>query len=153
MLRGTTPIADRTHPQDNSQSVSPVLQYSISNFTDYLTQDLVVNSGDAYNSICFRLTANQSSECFTHSASDLPTSNVLTLSFAPGAREDFMSTFTKRAPAFHDQLNVKYQVEGRDGETVKKGGRWIGYAVGALVVRFWGLAKVISPSSVADCMF
>jgi len=105
-----------------------------------------VHSGDAYNSICFRFTANQSSECFTHSAPSLPTSDVLTLSFAPGAREDFVSALQRRAPAFHDQLNVKYHVENRNGDAMKKSGRWFGYAVRALIVRFWDLAKV-TPSS------
>ena len=32
-------------------------------------------------------------------------------------------------------------------DVMKKSGRWIGYAVGALIIRFWGLAKVI-PSRV-----
>lgn len=116
-----------------------------------MTQGLVVHSGVAYGSICFRFAANRS-ECFTHSASNLPASNVLTLSFAPGTREDFVGALHKRAPAFHDQLNVKYHVEGRDEDVMKKSGRWLGYAVSALIVRFWELAKV-TPSSVTMYLF
>ena len=101
--------------------------------------------------MCFRLSANQSSECFVHSTSNLPTSNVLTLSFAPGIREDFISALYRKAPAFHDQLNVKYHVEGRDGDVMKKSGRWIGYAARALIVRFWDLAKVIFSFSLNEC--
>lgn len=126
--------------EDVSESVSSVLQPSLANFTDYLKKDLAFHS-DVYNSICFRFPANQSSECFTHSVSNLPTSEVLTLSFAPGTREDFINAFHRRAPAFHDQFNVKYHVEGRDGDAMKKSGRWFGYAVRALIVRFWDLAK------------
>ena len=66
------------------------------------------------------------------------------MSFTPGAREDFINALHRRAPAFHDQFNVKYQVEGRDGDLMKKSGRWVGYALRALIVRFWDLAKVIS---------
>jgi hydroxymethylglutaryl-CoA reductase (NADPH) len=74
------------------------------------------------------------------------------LSFAPGTRDDFLGALHRRAPAFHDQLNVKYHVEGRDGDAVKKSGRWIGYAVRALIVRFWDLAKV-TLSSIAGYLF
>ena len=113
-----------------------------------MTQGLAVHSGDVYGSICFRLAANQTSECFTHSASNLPVSNVLTLSFAPGTREDFVGALHRRAPAFHDQLNVKYHVEGRDEDVLKEGGRWVSYAIRALIVRFWDLAKVTLTFSV-----
>jgi hydroxymethylglutaryl-CoA reductase (NADPH) len=151
-----TPLRDTGRSlclQDVSESVSSVLQPSLANFTDYLTQDLTVHSGDGYNSICFRFAANQSSECFTHSAYNHPTSNVLTLSFAPGAREDFVGALHRRAPAFRDQLHVKYHVEGRDGDAMKKSGRWIGYAVRALIVRFWDLAKVTSFSLLTRYIF
>jgi hydroxymethylglutaryl-CoA reductase (NADPH) len=134
----------RPHLQDVSESVSSVLQPSLSDFTDYLTRGLVLHSGDGYNSICFRLQANQSSECFTHSVSNLPTSDVLTLSFTPGTREEFVNALHRRAPAFHDQFNVKYHIEGREGDIMKKSGRWVGYAIRALIVRFWDLAKVFS---------
>jgi hypothetical protein len=69
----------------------------------------------------------------------------LTLSFTPGSREDFIKALHRRAPAFYDQFNVRYHVEGRDGDAMKKSGRWIGYAIRALVVRFWDLAKVNFP--------
>jgi len=59
----------------------------------------------------------------------------------------------KRAPAFHDQLNVKYHVEGRDGDAMKKGSRWVGYAVQALIVRFWDLAKVTFSFPSIECLY
>lgn len=118
-----------------------------------MTQGLLLHSGDTYDSICFRFALNQSSECFTHSVSNLPSSDVLTLSFTPGTREDFVSVLHRKAHAFHDQFNVKYQVEGRDGDLMKKSGRWVSYALRALIVRFWDLAKVISLLTVKKTPF
>jgi hydroxymethylglutaryl-CoA reductase (NADPH) len=64
------------------------------------------------------------------------------LSFTPGAREDFIGALQKKGTIQGDQWNVKYQIEAREQDSVKKSGRWVGYAAHALIVRFWHLAKV-----------
>jgi len=89
---------------------------------------------------------------------------IQTLSFKPGMRDEWVqellgggevtsssSSSPSSAPNPHlfvDEAGVKFEVgTGRNGQEVPslnqmKNGKWIGYALRALIMRFWDLAKV-----------
>jgi len=124
---------------------SEALRSSLDNVTDYITSKFVTPVGHAYSAFCHDPSLNHSASseksCFFHSSITLPSSPSLTLGFTPGAREEFIGALQKKGILHGDQWNVKYQIEAREEDSVKKSGRWVGYASRALIVRFWHLAK------------
>ncbi|KAI0064909.1 hypothetical protein BV25DRAFT_1799483 [Artomyces pyxidatus] len=120
---------------------------SLDNVTQFLTTRFSTTSGMTYPSLCYGPTPAEGSietPCFTSTVSDSPKSEILTLSFVPGGREDFMSAIKKQSTfASEDFGNIKYVVENREAETIgeMKSGKWVAYAARALVVRFWDLTK------------
>jgi hydroxymethylglutaryl-CoA reductase (NADPH) len=145
----------------------PLLQQSLDNITDYLTDSFPAASGRTFSSICHRTalsTSNlnrpvssskvnlshpvtsislDSTPCFV-TESTSPRSKTLTLTFAAGNRDDFVSSIAHQAKFAADATGVKFMVENRQTETIgqMKSGKWVAYAVRALVLRFWDLAKV-----------
>ncbi|KAH7926257.1 hypothetical protein BV22DRAFT_1119007 [Leucogyrophana mollusca] len=128
------------------------LTESIDNLTHHITHEFTTPSGDIYTSLCYlpsesSVTSEDSvvlpASCFTATSSATARSKTVTLSFAAGAREDFINALKTHTSFGADALGVKYHIEGRQAETIgeMKSGKWIAYAVRALVVRFWELAK------------
>ena len=123
----------------------PHVQSSMDNVTQYLTHRFVSSSGKSYSDLCHQLTVDGSAaQCFVSTVPDSPTSEVLTLSFIPGGREEFLSAFKKQAPFASEELgSVKYVIEDQEAQTIgdMKSGKWVAYAARAMVVRFWDLLK------------
>ncbi|KAJ2925104.1 hypothetical protein H1R20_g12000, partial [Candolleomyces eurysporus] len=66
------------------------------------------------------------------------------LAFLPGARDEWVNTL-KSVGEFTDEAGVKFEVEHPTIDDVDIGqmrsGKWVAYAIGILVMRFWALAK------------
>ena len=70
-------------------------------------------------------------------------SPVVSLSFSPGAREDWLGALRRDKEIVVD--GVKYVVDaGKREESIgeMKSSKWVAYALSALVLRFWELTKV-----------
>lgn len=134
----------------------PFIRESLDNVTQHLTNNFQSLAGQNYSSVCYRPTPSSispsnplstallpSPPCFTVQTSS-SRSLIQTLTFVPGAREEFTTTLTKHVKFLPDEAGVRFEVEGREIETIgqMKSGKWIAYAARALVVRFWDLAKV-----------
>lgn len=95
-------------------------------------------SGETYSSLCHIPSLNATDiDCFTSLSP-----GVLTLSFAPGTRDDWIGAF-KRSASFNVD-GTTYEVQNpKRSETIgeMKSSKWVAYALGALVVRFWELIK------------
>jgi hydroxymethylglutaryl-CoA reductase (NADPH) len=121
---------------------SPFVQSSVDNVTEYIAHEFMSSSGQTYPALCHRSAVDADASCFVVSTSDSPTSEVLTLSFVPGGRDDFVSALEKQATfASEESGSVKFVVESSESN-VMKNGKWVTYAGRALVLRFWDLAKV-----------
>ncbi|KAH9887206.1 3-hydroxy-3-methylglutaryl-coenzyme A reductase [Cubamyces lactineus] len=108
----------------------------------HLVSELPSLSGKVYPSICHYPGSNLSSvACFT-TVSEPGVSPVLTLSFKPGAREDWIGALKQAKNLIVD--GVKYEVDtGKRQESIgeMKSSKWVAYALSALVLRFWELTK------------
>lgn len=115
---------------------------SIDNLTHHIASDLLVSSGESYPSLCYR-PDDSSDACFVDSSLQIPKSRVLTLSFASGARHDFVDALKAKATFSEDSYGVKYHIENQPAESIgeMRSGKWIAYAARTLVIRFWELAK------------
>jgi len=126
---------------------SRVVQSSIENVTEYITHQFTSSSGQTYPALCHRSTTDaDASSCFVTSASDLSKSEVLTLSFVPGGRDDFVSAISKQGTfASEESGSIKFVFENSEGDILgeMKNGKWVAYAGRAMVLRFWDLAKVM----------
>ena len=69
---------------------------------------------------------------------------MLTLSFASGARHDFVDALKAKVAFSEDSYGVKYHIENQPAESIgeMRSGKWIAYAARTLIIRFWELAKV-----------
>ncbi|THH00709.1 hypothetical protein EW026_g1843 [Hermanssonia centrifuga] len=118
---------------------------SLSELTQKLTTSLPALSGETYPSLCHIPAVNSSSyQCFTTFSSSGPSqsSRILTLSFIPGAREDWIGA-VKRSTSFTiDGTTFEVQSPKRN-ETIgeMRSSKWVAYALWALGVRFWELTK------------
>jgi hydroxymethylglutaryl-CoA reductase (NADPH) len=115
--------------------------------THFLTHDFPTSSGKSYTDVCYPVQINQDGEetCFTSSFSSIPKAESLTLSFAAGGREDFVSALSKQGSLISEEFGpIKYVIENPEQEAVvaMKSGKWVAYAARALIVRFWDLTKV-----------
>ncbi|KDQ60160.1 hypothetical protein JAAARDRAFT_205176 [Jaapia argillacea MUCL 33604] len=129
---------------------SPPISTSLHTLTSILTTSFPSLSGKPYPALCHSPTTNLSSsnQCFTSHTSLSPRSEVLTLTFQPGSRDEFVGSLKRTASFFggdeeFDLEGVKFNVEGRREEKIgeMKSGKWIAYAARAMVLRFWDLAK------------
>ncbi|TFY79244.1 hypothetical protein EWM64_g4768 [Hericium alpestre] len=121
---------------------------SLANWTRYLTHEFPTTSGNVYPNLCYHPTVGSTPEtstpCFTSIFAESPKSDILTLSFAPGARDEFMAAFKKEAVFASEQFgSVKYVIEQAESESIEemKSGKWMAYAARTMVMRFWDLAK------------
>lgn len=128
LINGADALCFQPDPLD----ASAVAQYLISQIP-----------GKAYSSICHHPGLNASeTSCFT-SVSEPGSSPTLTLSFNPGAREDWLAALRREKAIIVD--GVKYDVDaGKRHESIgeMKSTKWVAYALSALVLRFWELTKV-----------
>lgn len=112
--------------------------FSLSPVAERLTTAVNSLSGNSYSSICYVPGLNASSvPCFTSVSS-----STVTLSFAPGAREDWVNAL-KRMTALTVN-GTRYEIQNPKriqsiGEM--KSSKWVAYALWALVMRFWDLAS------------
>ena len=127
----------------NIRSQDAVLDAST--VAQHLVSSLPALSGKAYSSICHHAGANVSeTPCFIN-VSEPGSAPTLTLSFKPGAREDWLAALRQQNTIVVD--GVKYVVDaGKRQESIgeMKSSKWVAYALSALVLRFWELAKVTS---------
>ncbi|KAI0827168.1 3-hydroxy-3-methylglutaryl-coenzyme A reductase [Trametes gibbosa] len=117
-------------------------QLDASAVAQHLVSELPSLSGNAYPSICHHSGPNVSSvACFT-TVSEAGASPSLTLSFQPGNRDDWMAALRREKTIFVD--GMKYEVDaGKRHVSIGEmnSSKWVAYALSALVLRFWELAK------------
>ncbi|KAH9849592.1 3-hydroxy-3-methylglutaryl-coenzyme A reductase [Lenzites betulinus] len=117
-------------------------QLDASAVAQHLVSELPSLSGKTYPSICHHSGPNVSSiSCFT-TVSEAGASPSLTLSFQPGHRDDWMAALRRENTIFVD--GMKYEVDaGKRHISIgeMKSSKWVAYALSALVLRFWELAK------------
>jgi hydroxymethylglutaryl-CoA reductase (NADPH) len=55
-----------------------------------------------------------------------------------------MASLSRQSKFLPDEAGIRFHVESRQAATIgqMKSSKWIAYAAGTLVVRFWDLAKV-----------
>ncbi|KAL6300816.1 3-hydroxy-3-methylglutaryl-coenzyme A reductase [Sparassis latifolia] len=126
---------------DKKGSPEATLDRSVlSDIGKHLATEFPSASGQTYPSLCYRPSSNMSAvPCFT-STSD--SSSMLTLAFLPESREDWVAALQHENAIIVD--GAKYVVESvKREETIRemKSGKWVAYALRALVLRFWELAK------------
>ncbi|TBU45135.1 3-hydroxy-3-methylglutaryl-coenzyme A reductase [Dichomitus squalens] len=120
---------------DNAQASAPL---DASSIAQYLVTELPGPSGKPYSSICHHSNSSESA-CFVN-VSEPGSSPVLTLSFKPGTREDWLSVLRNEKSITVD--GVKYDVDaGQESIREMKSSKWVAYALSALVLRFWELTK------------
>lgn len=115
---------------------------SIDNLTHYISDVFVTPSGQTYSAVCFHATVG--GHCFSEVSNQASGSQTVTLSFVTGAQEEFVNALAAKASYPADSFGVQYRVRSRSDETIgeMKSGKWIAYAIRALISRFWELAKV-----------
>ena len=120
---------------------------SINNLTHYISDVFSTPSGQSYPAVCFRAAGED--HCFTESSSQASGSQTVTLSFMPGAHEEFVDALKAKTSYLADSFGIQYRMHSHSDETIgeMKSGKWIAYAASALISRFWELAMV-SPSPV-----
>jgi len=127
--------------------LSSQVTYSLENMTRFLTHHFPTSSGKSYADICHSVQTPQDGEptCFASTFSSISKAESLTLSFAMGGREDFVSALAKQGSFISEEFGpIKYVIENPEQEaiTAMKSGKWVAYAARALIVRFWDLTKV-----------
>ncbi|KAK7684973.1 hypothetical protein QCA50_011808 [Cerrena zonata] len=123
---------------DKARRVNPALALnssSLSTIANQLIEDVLSLSGKSYGEICH--SPSNVSTCFTHLDD-----NTLTLSFAPSARDDWTSAL-KQAGKFQvgDYQFEVQSIKREEPISEMKSGKWVAYALRALVLRFWELTK------------
>lgn len=115
---------------------------SIDNLTHYITDLFTTPSDQTYSAVCFHLTADN--RCFTEVSIQASGSQTVSLSFVPGAHEEFTNALMAKTSYPVDSFGVEYRLQSHSDETIgeMKGGKWVAYAARAFVMRFWELAKV-----------
>ncbi|KAG8216444.1 hydroxymethylglutaryl-coenzyme A reductase-domain-containing protein [Butyriboletus roseoflavus] len=128
-------------PAMTSSLDSAHLAPSIDNLTHYITDLFVTPSDQTYSAVCFHLTAED--RCFTEVSIQASGSQTVTLSFVPGAHEEFANALRAKTTYPADSFGVEYRFHSRSDETIgdMKNGKWVAYAVRAFIMRFWELAK------------
>ncbi|KAF8434525.1 hydroxymethylglutaryl-coenzyme A reductase-domain-containing protein [Boletus edulis BED1] len=114
---------------------------SISNLTHHISDVFVTASGQSYSAVCFHPSAG--GQCFTEVSNQASGSQTVTLSFVPGAHEEFVDALKAKAFYPADSFGVQYRIQSFSDGTIggMKSGKWIAYAASALISRFWELAK------------
>ena len=92
-------------PRLSSQVVS-----SLENITQFLTHRFPTSSGKFFTNVCHPVRNGQNEEtCFTSTFSEIPKSETLTLAFAAGGREDFISALTGKGTFLSDASRTPYK--------------------------------------------
>ena len=145
-FRDICPIVFRTRatvltPTQASSFSSSPLHSSLEKIEEYLKTSLSF-SEKSYPSLCYGVPVNSTStECFTSHSTGSRTS-TLTLSFLPGAREDFISALKRQSLPDDQASGIRFVVETpRTTAEVLQRGRWMAYAVRALFMRFYDRAS------------
>lgn len=116
----------------------------------YTKDSLTFASGQQYSALCHRPSTEMPNQsvteapgCFS-SVVATPRSLTQTLAFTPGSRDDFVAALTRLFKSAIDDADVRFEFESREQETIgdMKSSKWVAYALGAFVMRFWDLAKV-----------
>ncbi|TDL24375.1 hypothetical protein BD410DRAFT_854619 [Rickenella mellea] len=116
---------------------APIPGKPLESFKKYVL-DFPSISGEGYGSICH--TYVNSSQCFT--AFSNSTAPTVTLSFLPGTRDDFVEQIKNHGlpQNFHGVEFLKpITSEGQSREL--GGSKWLTFALRALFLRFWDLAR------------
>ncbi|KAG6379667.1 hydroxymethylglutaryl-coenzyme A reductase-domain-containing protein [Boletus reticuloceps] len=132
----------RMHGQVIARSLDwAYLAPSISNLTHHISDVFVTASGQSYSAVCFHPSAG--GQCFTEVSNQASGSQTVTLSFVPGAHEEFVDALKAKAFYPADSFGVQYRIQSLSDGTIggMKSGKWIAYAASALISRFWELAK------------
>lgn len=133
-----TPLAELlqiTFKPSQSNASYMSLEDSINNITEHFIHDLQTHDGHTFaRSLCYKV----GGECFTFKQPD-----SLTLAFKPGAREAWSSVLNDAVLPV-DSSMVRFQVEPTQMESIgeMRSGKWVAYALRALIIRFWDLTKV-----------
>ncbi|KAH9913104.1 uncharacterized protein B0H18DRAFT_1088202 [Fomitopsis serialis] len=140
-VRGLRPWSDS--PSDmHCVGVSNVDPTVLSEIVEHLPSQLTGLNGDSYSSVCYYPGLNvTATPCFVTRSAD-SSASVLTLSFVPGAREDWLASLHQVKSVTVD--NVEYDLVGaKREETIgeMKSSKWVAYAVHATILRFWELTK------------
>ncbi|KAI0945632.1 hypothetical protein AcW1_001808 [Taiwanofungus camphoratus] len=125
------------------QKATPVSEPSVLvDVSDRLTAQLSGQSGLTYPAVCYYPSSNLTSvPCFKSGSVD-SSSTTVTLSFVPGARDDWVTALQEKKSIRVD--DVVYELQGlKRQETIgeMKSSKWVAYALRALVLRFWELMK------------
>lgn len=116
---------------------------SLGEITYRLTNEFPSLSGKTYTSLCDPISSNVT--CFISTHTKSPHLSTLSLTFAPGSREDWTSALKREASFTPEDTEIKYEIQSvKREETIgeMKSSKWIAYALRALVLRFWDLGKV-----------
>ncbi|KAF9041379.1 hydroxymethylglutaryl-coenzyme A reductase-domain-containing protein [Panaeolus papilionaceus] len=138
------------------------LEQSTLNVSRHISSNFQTATGNIYSSLCHRpsLTVNRSTAsqeqepCFEAQRFGTRTLTQ-TLAFIPGKRDEFIgalvgeesSSHGNQAIVFTDEAGLRFEVDSRKatGEhqsiAQMRNGKWVAYALRALVLRFWDLAK------------
>ncbi|KAI1783641.1 mannosyl oligosaccharide glucosidase-domain-containing protein [Ganoderma leucocontextum] len=129
---------DMIGPKPGSILVTALLDASA--ISQHLVSTIPALSGKTYSSLCHHSNVSATSS-FT-SVSAPGSSLILTLSFEPGTREDWLGSLKKENTVTVD--GVKYVIDtGKRHESIgeMESSKWVAYALSALVLRFWELTK------------
>jgi len=119
----------------NSNGSDAGFKSSVDIMVNYLVNRLQTQDGSTYaHSLCYKV----DSECFTFREP-----GSLTLTFKPGVREAW-ATALNDANLPVGPLGRRFEVERPQIDSIAemRSGKCVAHAAGALVVRFWDLAKV-----------
>ncbi|KAI1786178.1 mannosyl oligosaccharide glucosidase-domain-containing protein [Ganoderma leucocontextum] len=121
-------------------TAQPTALLDASAISQHLVSTIPALSGKTYSSLCHHPNVSATSS-FT-SVSAPGSSPILTLSFEPGTREDWLGSLKKENTVTVD--GVKYVIDtGKRQESIgeMESSKWVAYAISALVLRFWELTK------------
>ncbi|TDL16821.1 hypothetical protein BD410DRAFT_591341 [Rickenella mellea] len=117
---------------------------SLESFKKYLTNELPPSTpGLGYEDICYKDTMDtkSSSECFT-AYSDSETPTIITLSFVPGTRDEFLEAVKHQAlPGNYHDAHFTLKSHTSAGQSREGRSRWLTFALRALILRFWDLSR------------
>ena len=147
------------HTEQLSLSAPPLLT-ATQNLTKHLTTSFTTPSGETYTSFCHQTAEDKG--CFTLAHPHTRTF-AQTLTFRPGGRDEWVDALLGEDHSHPSSVHHSVSFTGEDGIRFEVGrhltgenghiplplaqmrnGKWVAYAVRALVVRFWDLAKVRS---------
>jgi len=133
-------IYDRPVRYSAFDLASPSVHDALANFTQYLTTSYAGPIGETYPTVCY-IAPSEPGSCF--SSTTLPSSptrsTTLTLAFAPPSAVQWASGLAGRSFPSGD---LEFSIERDEARfDTMESGKWVGYAIRAMVLRFWDLAR------------